>query len=44
MLIQVVVVGGGVSGLICAKKLQAQGKDVVLLEQSDGVGGRSVGS
>jgi predicted NAD/FAD-dependent oxidoreductase len=36
----VVVVGAGVSGLICAKKLQAEGKDVVVVEQSDGVGGR----
>ena len=36
----VVIVGGGLAGLCCAKRLAASGVDFVLLEYSDGVGGR----
>lgn len=36
----VVVIGAGMAGLACARTLQAAGADVVLLERSDGVGGR----
>mmetsp|Transcript_30240 Transcript_30240/g.96459 ORF Transcript_30240/g.96459 Transcript_30240/m.96459 type:complete len:522 (-) Transcript_30240:191-1756(-) len=36
----VVVVGAGMAGLICARKLAAAGKSVTVLEGSDGVGGR----
>lgn len=36
----VAVVGGGVAGLACAGRLASEGHDVVLLEASDGVGGR----
>ena len=35
-----IVVGGGVSGLACARRLQAAGLEVVVLEASDGAGGR----
>jgi len=37
---QVVVIGGGYSGLACAKALTASGKDVLLLEARNRVGGR----
>ena len=37
---QVAVVGAGVSGLVCAKVLAEYGLDVLVLEASDGVGGR----
>lgn len=37
---QVVVVGAGVAGLVCARRLAAEGVDVLLVEASDGVGGR----
>ena len=36
----VVVVGAGLAGLACAARLQELGHDVVVLEASDGVGGR----
>ena len=36
----VVVVGAGVAGLACAKHLAAAGVEVVVVEASDGVGGR----
>ena len=36
----VVIVGGGLAGLCCARRLAASGVDFVLLESSDGVGGR----
>ena len=35
-----VVVGAGLAGLACALTLRAAGRDVVVLEASDGVGGR----
>lgn len=36
----VVVVGGGLAGLTCARRLAARGADVHVLEASDDVGGR----
>ncbi len=36
----VVIVGGGLSGLTCAKELHAAGVEFVLLEAADAVGGR----
>jgi phytoene dehydrogenase-like protein len=36
----VVVVGAGLAGLACAQRLSRAGVDVVVLEASDGVGGR----
>ena len=36
----VIVVGAGLSGLACALKLQEEGLDVLVLEASDGPGGR----
>jgi len=36
----VVVIGAGMAGLICAQKLQHQGINVTVLEKSAGVGGR----
>jgi phytoene dehydrogenase-like protein len=36
----VIVVGAGLAGLACARTLVAAGLDVVVLEASDGVGGR----
>lgn len=35
-----VVVGAGLAGLACARRLQARGVEVVVLEASDAVGGR----
>ncbi len=36
----VVVVGAGLSGLVCARRLEQAGREVLVLEGSDGVGGR----
>lgn len=36
----VVVVGAGLAGLTCARELERAGYEVVVLERSDGVGGR----
>ncbi|HEV7624746.1 MAG TPA: FAD-dependent oxidoreductase, partial [Amnibacterium sp.] len=38
-----VVVGGGVGGLVAARRLALQGRDVVLLERSSALGGRVAG-
>lgn len=38
--VDVVVIGGGVAGLSCARRLQQAGVDVVVLEASERVGGR----
>ncbi len=37
---EVVVVGAGVSGLTCARRLVSAGREVVLLDRARGVGGR----
>jgi phytoene dehydrogenase-like protein len=36
----VVVIGAGVSGLVCAKELSKAGWEVLVVEAADGVGGR----
>lgn len=36
----VIIIGGGLAGLSCAKRLSAAGQPIVLLESSDRVGGR----
>lgn len=38
--VDVLVVGAGLAGLTCARELERQGYEVVVLEASDGVGGR----
>ncbi len=40
MLHEVIVIGGGVAGLQCARQLHRSGRDVVVLERARGVGGR----
>lgn len=37
---KVVVIGAGVSGLVCGAKLAEKGLNVIVLEAADGVGGR----
>lgn len=36
----IVVVGAGLAGLVCARRLHQAGHSVVVLEKSDGIGGR----
>lgn len=39
---EVVVAGAGLAGLVAARELVAEGKDVVVLEARNRVGGRTV--
>jgi renalase len=39
-MIEVAVIGAGIAGLTCARKLQQAGKSVVLIDKSRGLGGR----
>ena len=36
----IIIIGAGLAGLCCARRLQQQGTEYLLLEQSDTVGGR----
>jgi predicted NAD/FAD-dependent oxidoreductase len=36
----ILIIGGGISGLLCANKMQAAGKTVAVLDKGRGVGGR----
>ncbi|WP_298817229.1 NAD(P)/FAD-dependent oxidoreductase [Chloroflexus sp.] len=37
---RILIIGGGVAGLVCARALHRAGYDVTLIEASDGIGGR----
>jgi phytoene dehydrogenase-like protein len=37
---QILVIGGGVAGLVCARTLHRKGYEVTLIEADDGLGGR----
>jgi len=39
-MVDVTVIGGGLAGIACAQALQAHGRSCIVLEASDGVGGR----
>jgi renalase len=39
-MVEVAVIGAGIAGLTCARRLQAEGKTVVLIDKSRGLGGR----
>ena len=39
-MVEVAVIGAGIAGLTCARKLQQAGKSVVLIDKSRGLGGR----
>ncbi|TAE54579.1 MAG: FAD-dependent oxidoreductase [Nostocales cyanobacterium] len=39
-LVEVIVIGAGISGLVCAQRLRQAGYSVLVLEKSRGVGGR----
>lgn len=39
-MVDVMVIGGGLAGIACAQSLQARGRSCLVLEASDGVGGR----
>jgi renalase len=39
-MIEIAVIGAGIAGLTCARKLQQGGKSVVLIDKSRGLGGR----
>jgi renalase len=37
---EIAIVGAGMAGLVCARELQAAGRDVVVIDKSRGLGGR----
>ncbi len=39
-MVEVAVIGAGIAGLTCARRLQAAGKTIVLIDKSRGLGGR----